>query len=195
MVAIFLNAFENNEKRLNSVDYDNVSLVVVPPIQGRYYLMHDTRNDYQAPSETNYKFISGTNRELEVKGATSPFYVILSENYNKKWRLALGGNQQPDKPHPYDRVVIDDSAHFKANGYSNAWYVDPNKLCLKAPGFCERTADGKYTMTLVADFTPQEWFDRARLVSSTILISCLLFLTGSSIKLRDKRFKKYVYRK
>lgn len=60
--------------------------------------------------DVNFRKISQTEYDVEVKGATEPFILVFSELFDMGWSLSdESGNN-------YTHVV--------ANGYANAWYVD-----------------------------------------------------------------------
>lgn len=55
-----------------------------------------------------------TNYSVTVKGATSPFILILNEAFDSRWKVTLAG----------DRAPLTETHHGKANGLGNAWYID-----------------------------------------------------------------------
>ena len=88
---------------------------------------------------------------VNVQNATSPFYLVLSENFSPYWIATTDGNSL--------------NAHFIANGYANAWYI--NKT-------------GAYTVTL--EFWPQKLFYIGSAISIVTLILCISYVSKDKIK-------------
>jgi hypothetical protein len=132
-----------------------------------------------------FKKINPTKYTIEVN-ATSPFFLILSENYNKQWKAYISDRAVFEK---YDQLNITeakpefrfdmrdisyllyppsfDNSHFLANGYANGWHI--NKT-------------GNYSITLY--FLPQSYFYLGLLISLISLIAfvscvCIFIITGN----------------
>ena len=100
----------------------------------------------------HFEIINPTKKLVKVTGATTPFYLAMSESYHDKWRLELDNARPRNAWHfseifspkisgarvhgflaswwPFTRVdAVADEHHFKLNSFLNGWYVDPVELC------------------------------------------------------------------
>ncbi|MBI4216761.1 MAG: hypothetical protein HY687_05160 [Chloroflexi bacterium] len=91
-----------------------------------------------------------------------PFFLVLTESFDGGWGAYYGdagwlGIPSGDK--------VDDTMHFKVNGFANAWYIK------KA---------GEYDITLY--FEPQRIYTFAWAISSGALLFSLLYLTRGLLR-------------
>ena len=68
------------------------------------------------PPEVVFTYQNPAYYKVDIKNATSPFYLVLSTAYDPNWFAYLGDNSQ--------EVSLNDDKHFIANGFSNGWYID-----------------------------------------------------------------------
>lgn len=99
------------------------------------------------PPKIIYSELNPTLYKVEVKNATSPYALVFTQNFDRKWQASIDG------------VPIDSLYHFGANGYANAWYI---------------TREGDYTITLT--YLPQESYDRM-VVASVFSVIALIAIT------------------
>lgn len=138
----------------------------------------------QRPSIT-FQRVNSTRWDIRVDNATGPFFLVLSETFDPRWHLEpvasdLGLSPAKDgdnteAPTRADFVWSDaaltsppslpESAHFLANGYANAWYINPSA--------------GQTTLTFRAQFAPQA----LAYVGAGIAATALLFLIGTIVAL------------
>ena len=118
-------------------------------------------------------------KTVNVKGATTSFFLATSESYHPQWRLMFNNEKTKSKimsllpSTPADSIPSND--HFELDGLFNGWYIDVDKLC-KEQQLCTLNADGTYDLELVAEFTPQRWFYVGLIISGTTLAGCLGYL-------------------
>ncbi len=193
-MSMLVYAYETDGKKSNVVNYDNFNLIEIPDIKSRYYLLKESAVKLIKPKEIAFEVINPTKKLIYVKGASTSFYVAMSESFHPKWQLQHNNNKvngffkswipwiKPD--------TISDENHFKLNDMLNGWYVDIDKHCVKSL-LCTLNKDGTYDMELVAEFTPQRWFYISLLISGTTLVSCIGFLIFDvTIQRRRRRIQK-----
>jgi arabinofuranan 3-O-arabinosyltransferase len=80
-----------------------------------------------------------------VDGARGPFWLLFGESYNDGWTATRGGTSL--------------GAPLLAEGYANAWYVDPGRAA---------------HVTIALRWTPQRWVWIGLLASGVALLACLV---------------------
>lgn len=83
-------------------------------------------------------------------------------------------------------VTIPDAYHLMANGYANAWYINPDKLCIKNQ--CSINADGTYNIELIVDFEPQRILLLSSFISGFTLLFCLGYIILVSLINRKSKY-------
>jgi hypothetical protein len=166
--------------------YDNFSLIEIPNIQSRYFLVNHPTQTLQPPARITYDSINPSLKYVHVTSAKTPFYLAMSESYQDGWRLELNNSQVNGRLHGWIPWVhpnaVEDSAHVKLNDFENGWYVDPVKLCQDNRQGCVQNSDGSYNLEMQIEFVPQRWFYLGTLISATTLISCFIYLTALFLK-------------
>lgn len=137
--------------------YDNFSFIELPDIADRYYLVSDPETNFVEPREITFDLVNPTKKLVHIKGATTPFYLAMSESYHPEWQAHLsnakiGTEVKSEKSKVksknesfYSRFfaswipwvkpdVISNDHHFELNGFLNGWYVDPSALCAEVEG-------------------------------------------------------------
>jgi hypothetical protein len=154
--------------------YDNVFMTKIDAVQSLYYSIQKAP-DLNKPKSLTYDIKSATKKSVAVKGATTPFFVVMSEAYHPKWQLEISNtkNNGINAWVPWAKPdSITEADHFKLNNFENGWYVDVDKLC-KQQNLCIKNAVGSYDMEMVAEFTPQRWFYVGLIISGTTLLVVL----------------------
>jgi hypothetical protein len=116
-------------------------------------------NQTDTPSIT-YEEINPTKYVVHVDAST-PFFLVFSESYDKDWIATIDGQQIPNE------------YHFTANGFANGWYI--NKT-------------GIFVITL--EFQPQNLFYAGSAISLTTLVICIVFLSKDKIKIIYRKYIK-----
>lgn len=188
--SLLVYAYDSDGKTKNTVLYDNFSLVKLPDISDRYYVVSDPQTNFVEPDEITFELTNPTKKMVHIKGATTPFYLAMSESFHPQWQAQFNNDKitgffgswvpwvSPDR--------ISDEAHFELNGFLNGWYVDVEEYC-REQNLCTRNADGSYDIELVLEFFPQRWFYLGLLISGTTLLGCLGYLGVSFVRERKKR--------
>jgi hypothetical protein len=142
---------------------EDLSAVVFSKQQNSQLLDLPSSTSLNKSPVIDYTYVNPTKYKLEVKNATEPFVLILSQNYHSLWEI-LGPNGQ----------VIDQPTHFRINGYANAWIINPQLICQKIS--CQMD-NQTYTFNLATSFSAQKYYLPAALLSyGSLLLSVLLLL-------------------
>ena len=124
-------------------------------------------NALETPQEITYTKINPTEYKVKVTNAMEPFYLVLSESYHPQWKAYI--DEKGDETNwieAFYQKPIPDNDHFMANGYANAWYIDPNEI--------DKDGDGNFTITLY--FWPQSLFYLGAVISLMALAICMVYL-------------------
>jgi hypothetical protein len=165
--------------------YDNFKLIEAPDLEDGYFVADARNADLTPPQKISYTPLEPTKKLAHVKGAQGPFYLTISEGYHPKWRLELNNTHVGRLPLAQPNA-IDARDHIRWNHYLNGWYVDPAKLCQNHRQGCIRHNDGSYDLELLAEFTPQRWFDVGILISAVTLAGCIGYLGYTKIRNRNR---------
>lgn len=87
-------------------------------------------------------------------------------------------NDNIEDGHFYDtwaRQPIDEEYHRPANGYANAWIMDPSYLKERFPGVLRANADGTFDLEAILEFGPQKSLGMGR----AYVICFALFVLGA----------------
>jgi hypothetical protein len=134
--------------------------------------------------QINFKKLNPTKYQVSIN-ATQPFFLVFSESYHPLWKAYLGSPfkcelnayyentnlkecKQEDSFTPLDisylfTKPLSEDNHFTANGYANAWYIDPKVI-------------GKENFNITLYFMPQSYFYVGLLISVTTFIFCIGYL-------------------
>ncbi len=141
---------------------------------------------------TTFKKINPTKYIVSVENATQPFFLVFSESYHPQWKIYVEDKPMKfnkivaeyshvnvkEAEHDwykftpediiflFKKPAVNETYHFKANGYANAWYIDPKEF--------DKDGDGKFTMTIY--FLPQSLFYLGLFISGTTLFGCIGYL-------------------
>ena len=160
--------------------YDNFHFVQLPDLENRYYLVSDPKTNFVNPAAIDFELLNPTKKLVHIKGATTPFYLAMSEAYHPQWQAQLTNNKIQglfNKWIPWvnpDR--ISDDKHFELDGFLNGWFVEPEQLCANNNSACKKNTNGSYDIEMTVEFFPQRWFYLGLLISGTTLLGCLLYL-------------------
>lgn len=177
--SLLLYAYEKDGLTPMTVRYDTVSLIELPNIQNRYYLVSDPQTNFVEPKEITFDLINPTKKLVHIKGATTPFYLAMSESFHQSWQAQFNTDKINgffDSWVPFvnpDRIP--DEHHFELNGFLNGWYIDTPAYCVQNT-LCTQNPDGSYDIELVLEFFPQRWFYLGMLISGTTLVGLVIFL-------------------
>jgi hypothetical protein len=191
-IAIYVYA-DSTDGKTNIINrYDNFKLIEVPDLSDAYYLVSEPEIKLFEPKSITFDLINPTKKLVHIKGATTPFYIAMSESYHDKWQLQFNNSKingffdswipfvKPDR--------IPDEYHYKLNDFLNAWYVDTDHYC-KNNNLCIKNLDGSYDIEMTIEFFPQRWFYLGLLISGTTLAGCVGYLGYEGVKSIKRRRK------
>lgn len=190
-MSLYLYARES-DKVTNVINrYDNVKVVEVPDLQGAFYLVSEPERKLVQPSSITFDLINPTKKRVHIKGASTPFFLGMSESYHDQWQLQFNNAKVTGwwrgwSPFAKPNRIAND-AHYKLDGFLNAWYVDTDELCGKQ-ALCTKNADGTYDLEMVLEFWPQRWFYLGLLISGTTLAACLSYLGYDGARSLRRRY-------
>lgn len=172
--------------------YDNFILQRVPDIAERFFMVSAPAEQRAKPRSISFQHTSNTQKSITIKGASKPFFLLMSEQYHPAWKLMFGSI--PTKSYfnyaPWSaKAKLSDQFHLKANAFQNAWYIDPQTLCRTTPKLCTKNSDSTYDMKFTALFNAQRWFNFGLMVSAITGIVCV----SSVVALLSKKI--YTFRK
>lgn len=176
--------------------YDNAKIIQVPDLAGAFYLVSKPTQELQQPASTTFELINPTKKLVHITGATTPFFLAMSESYHDKWQLELDDAKVQgffDSWWPFVHPhAVAGAYHYQLDGFLNAWYVDPAALCAGGSTACTKNPDGSYDIEMQIEFTPQRWFYLGLLISGTTLLGCLGYLGYEGVQgIRRRRRKRY----
>jgi len=123
------------------------------------------------PKRVTFENISTVKKTVRIEGATTSFYLAMSESYHNKWRLQFNNQSR-----------ISDEAHVVLNDSLNAWFVDIDEFCIQR-FVCTVNNDGSYDLDMTIIFSPQRWF----VIGRSISFICILLLLSYIVRYNCKR--------
>jgi hypothetical protein len=109
-----------------------------------------------------YRQMDPTQYRITVN-ATDPFVLVMSESYHEGWKAYYGDTDWFESTW---KTQVDDVMHLFANGYANAWLIDPSKA--------QKDRDGTFVVTL--QFLPQRYSYIGDLLSSAAFLVSIFYL-------------------
>lgn len=189
-VEVFLYSYPLDEDKKSINHYDNVTLIKIPDLRGAYYAVEEPIDRLIGPESITFNLINPTKKLVHIKGATTPFYLAMSESFHPQWEAHFNNeniNGFLDSWIPFvkpDRIR--DEHHFELNGFLNGWYVDTTEYC-QNNNLCTKNPDGSYDMELVIEFFPQRWFYLGLLISGTTFVGLIGYLGYDFVKRRRNK--------
>jgi hypothetical protein len=146
----------------------------------------------EKPPAIVFKKVNPTKYQVEVQNATQPFFIIFNENYDPQWNAYVENratdftsvvasypslnvkeadhqtNFTPDDISYLFNTPINEQYHFLANGYANAWYINPQQL---------NNGNTQFTITLY--YLPQSYYYLGLLITGITICICLSYLIYS----------------
>jgi hypothetical protein len=190
-LTLYAKSLDNKTNIINR--YDNFSLVEIPDLSDSYYLVSEPKEKLVKPKDITFELLNPTKKIVHIKGATTGFFLGMSESYHPQWQAQFNNNKingfwnswipfvKPDK--------IPEEYHYKLDDFLNAWHIDVDKYC-RENNLCVKNMDGSYDIEMVVEFFPQRWFYLGLLISGTTLFGCLLYLGYEGIRVLVIKYKK-----
>ncbi len=128
------------------------------PDQSQWQFINELQQSEQsnAPIIT-FNEVDPTKYSVTVENATVPFFLVFNENYDSNWKAYVGNNA----------TSVSDTLHFTANGYANAWYIDP------------QANNENTTFTITLYYTPQNYYNAGLIIAGITTIVCVSYLIAS----------------
>jgi hypothetical protein len=152
--------------------------------------------DNSSAPEITFERVNPTKYQVKVEKAFQPFFLVFGESYNSQWK-AYGEDKEIElneitgsyenlkvkearhetsfTPEDINYLFVkplDEKDHFIANGYANAWYIDPRGI--------DRDGDGNFTITLY--FASQSSFYLGCLISLVTFLVCIIYIFVSRLR-------------
>ena len=203
-VSLVIYSYASDGKKEIITRYDNFSFIELPDLENRYFLVSEPDEKFVEPESVEFELINPTKKKVHIKGASTGFYLAMSESYHDQWQLQMNNNKingffnkwvpwaKPDR--------VSDDQHFELNGFLNGWFVETEKLCgndrrnaprrVRTAG-CTKNDDGTYDIEMVIEFFPQRWFYLGLLISGTTFIGCITYLAVDFTKRRKRKKQKH----
>jgi len=158
----------------------------------------NNQNEIVKPPKIEFKKINPTRYVVDVKGAKWPFTLVFSESFHEGWKAYVRQEAKGDgqKGEPWSALwsTWEDRGkrnelkdHFEVNGYANGWIVVPKgQFKVQSSKFkVEEKEENWEDFEIVLEYKPQRLFEIGLLISSTILLMCILYMVYEYLK-RDR---------
>lgn len=192
-LSLFFYAKES-DGRTNIINrYDNVKLIEIRNLTGTFYFVNDPQTKYRAPMSVTFDSIDPTKKLVHIKGASTPFYLAMGENFHPKWQLMFNNQKVQGIFNSWIPWIhsdrLPDSVHFRLNDLINGWYFNTNTYC-KDKSLCTKNADGTYNIELIIEFFPQRWFYIGLTISLLTITICTIYLFKKTVFVKIINFIK-----
>jgi len=171
--------------------YDNFNLLELPDDIFDYWLVSEPSEKLVNPKKIDFELINPTKKLVHIKGASTPFYLAMSESYHTQWQLQFNNEKVQGRINRWVPWVkpdrVSDEEHFELNGFLNGWYVNTAVLCAQVENGCTKNPDGTYDMEFVVEFFPQRWFYMGLLISSLTFAGCIAYLLADAVGSRKRK--------
>jgi len=193
VMSLYVYALESDGKTKNINRYDNFKLIEVPDIGNSYYIVSEPKEKLVEPKSVGFDLVNPTRKLVHIQGATTPFFLAMSESYHDQWQLELNNARVQgflESWWPFAKSdKVRNEYHYQLSGFLNAWYVDPSTLCSLPEASCTKHADGSYDIEMQIEFWPQRWFYLGLLISATTLLGSIGYLGYDFTRRRQLRKK------
>ena len=164
----------------------NLNNVIIPSLDSTNLPSNQTTSD-KSPALT-FAEVNPTKYEITVENATAPFFIVFDESFDPQWKAYISNNvadlnevvtsypnvnaKEADggitfTPQDISYLFsgsISGQYHFMANGYANAWYINPQQF----------NNETNFTITLY--YLPQSYDYLGLSVTGITLIICAGYL-------------------
>lgn len=178
LIKLYIYSYQANNIN-NIVHYDNFKLTKLPNEVNNYY--YYSKNKYyttKEPKSITFTNIHPSLKTISIKGASSSFYISLSESFHKQWEIKF--TQSYKKNISFLKLFfldekIDNKYHFPMNNVANGWLINTNEYC-EQKDLCTKNKDGTYDINLIIEFSPNKWLGIGFIISLLTLFSITLLL-------------------
>ena len=131
----------------------------------------------ESPPQVQFQKLNPTRYSVSLSNMTSPFILFFNQNFNSKWQLISPGHSKLSSIinliYPPKKSLINNNQHLIANGYANAWFVDPESICQLT--ICTQT-NNKLDTQIIIEFWPQKTFYLSLILSSIFTTTGIFLL-------------------
>ncbi len=191
-----------NEKAIVQINHEASQWTIESPVQPSSIAV--LSNPTRISPEITFKEINPTEYKVQIN-ASQPFWLVFSEPYNQQWKAYVDNkpfnlnnliatyDNLKVREMKHDQIFnplsisylfkksLPNNQHFTANGYANAWYIDPGQIA--------KDKDGTFTVTLY--FWPQSLFYLGLGISGLTL---LILIGWMFWKRRQQRLVRHIPR-
>lgn len=130
-----------------------------------------------------FKKIDPTKYVVTLKNVDGITPLIFNQNYHPDWKIFIHTRDTSQNgqiiqyffPQPLS------PNHFTANGYANAWFINPHTICAQYNS-CTRNADGTYSIDIMIEYWPNRLFVLGLMFFSITSIGVLIILFITQLK-------------
>ena len=113
-------------------------------------------------TQISYKKDDQSEYTVKLSNVTGPTPFVFLESFDEYWRI---------------NNSVNSTRHFKVNGYTNGWIIDPKEICEEKQSLCSTNKDGSFEIIFYINFWPQKIFNIGKVISlSTIIVLFSLML-------------------
>lgn len=147
---------------LATMDIKNISLTYIPQPQFILKTVNKTNETKYLPNIYVTK-INPTKYSVTVKNSKDPYYLLLNQSFNKRWKVFL---EEDGKSKP-----LSENIHYLANGNMNSWYID------------SKIVNNKNDYKLTIEMVTQKYFYISAIISLITLVTIVIFILYRLLKL------------
>ncbi|HZM63768.1 MAG TPA: hypothetical protein VFB59_01395 [Candidatus Saccharimonadales bacterium] len=160
------------KKQESKALFDNLRVYKLPSLPETYLR---TPPAELPPVEVQTIEQKASHHRLAVHGLTQPRLFVFSETFDPNWRLSVRKTGDSS----IAITELDKQTHVIANGFANAWWIDPATLPAEI-----RNNPGDYE--LVLEYQPQRWFTIGLVISGTVVAAAAGWLVYSVHRTKAK---------
>lgn len=119
-----------------------------------------------------------THISLTIKDINKPFLLVFIENFDSNWSIIPGKDFSQIAGLPINFKKPYNTDHLIANGFSNAWLINPDQFCSLSPDDCELCNRGK-NLSLSLYYSPQNYLTLSlilALIINLLVVSSVVYL-------------------
>lgn len=162
----------SNQAGLAATRYRRVQVSYVPQGGDTVSLVRQPERQIAPPGSVQVRKLKNYAYHVTWRSVRGDFLMTFLQSYHSGWKLYAGGADYHWYSTLFARPI--EAAHYRADGYANAWWITPDQLC-RGTTRCHRNDDGSYDLEMLVEFTPQRFFYLGLLISILTLLGCLSY--------------------
>ncbi len=166
-------ADDTTNMSLSRIELRNISLVAIPHPQIFLKKTSNAISRTHGLPKITFTKINPTKYKITVKDANDPYFLVLNQEFNSRWKLFLEDKKKYkyNLGIPFDSNILEtvgvtpisEKNHLRVNGYANAWYIAPSDV------------KNAKEYTLIAEMTTQQYFYFGLAISTMTLVGVVIF--------------------